>query len=299
MSIFRQSTLGTANNQITFNQLGAYPYYRMTSKTLTRRELVEYDIKIPETMGVADFQTLEGKAYLLLSGTMYPKDEPTYDSGKRALRKLASLPIEQADASSDSGYVPYTYTESDGIAKTINVKVLYVDLPENSRNGLKQPFRLFTKIKYPVILGPQTSITIGSSTASTSGSSNLPFALPLAIGLTTYSSTGAFTNIGDTPTYPAMVIYGPITTPRITNATTGQFIEVGVSLPTSSDSLAISYDSDSRDISVAGNTVESKLTSASTLFKLNSGITQLTLSGATVGTGAYASLAASPAWALS
>lgn len=300
MSIYRTSTLGTSTNQITFNQIGTYPYYRMTARQPTRREIVEFDIKLPEGTGDADYQTFIGKTYLILSGTMYPKDEVTYDQGRKALRKLASLVIQQADAGSDQGYVPYKWSESDGYNKQLFVKALYVDLPESSRNGLKQPFRILCKIKYPVIFG-QTAITanLGSSTATISGSSYLPAVLPMAAGLTTYSSNGSVTNPGDLPTYPSFTVTGPISNPRITNTTTGQYIEVDVNLATSSDTLVINYDQDTLSITQAGNSVLSNLTSGSTLFKLGAGTSQLTLSGATVGTGAYATVSALPAWSLS
>lgn len=300
MSIYRVSTLGTSTNNIVFNQLGAYPYYRMKTRQPTRREIVEFDIKLPEGMGDADYQSHIGKTYLILGGTMYPKDEATYDQGRRLLRKLASLEIQQADAGSDAGYVPYKWTESEGIDKQLFVKVMYVDLPESSSNGLKQPFRLLCKIKYPVILG-QSAITgtLGSSTATTSGSSGLPFGLPIGLGATTYSSNGSLTNIGDTPAFPTFQVFGPISNPLITNSTTGEFIQVNVNLPTGSDSLIITYDSDTVSITQAGNTVMSSLTSGSTLFKLRSGINNLSLSGATVGAGAFATVSALPAWALS
>jgi hypothetical protein len=301
VSIFRTSTLGTTTNQVTFNLLGTYPYFRLTTRQPTRREIVEFDIKLPETTGDADFQTLIGKTYLVLAGTMYAgSGETAYDLGRKALRKVSSLIIQQADSDSDQGYVPYKWSESDGFDKQLFVKVLYVDLPESSRNGLKQPFRILCKIKYPVIFG-QTAITanLGSSTATTSGSSNLPFTLPRAIGLTTYSSTGAMDNVGDTPTYPSFTVLGPISNPKITNTTTGEYIQVNVNLATSSDSLIIIYDQDTLSITQAGNSVLSSLATGSTLFKLVAGVNNLALSGATVGTGAYATAAALPAWALS
>lgn len=301
MSIYRPSTLGTASNQVVFNSIGTYPYYRMTSRQPTRREIVEYDIKLPEGLGDADFESFIGKTYLMLAGTMYPKDEATYDTGRRTLRKLASLVYQQNDATSDFGYVPYKWSESDGYNKQLFVKVMYVDLPENSRNGLKQPFRILCKIKYPVIFS-QTAVTaqLGSSTATTSGSSNLSFTLPRALGLTTYSSNGAVTMAGDMSSYPSFQVFGPISNPKITNNNTGQFIQVNVNLATSSDSIIINYDQDTLSITQAGNTVLSSLTSDSTLFKLaGETTTQLTLSGATVGAGAYATVSANHAWSLS
>ncbi len=300
MSIYRTSTLGTAANQIVFNQLGSYPYYRMTSRVPTRREIAEFDIKLPEGTGDADYQTLIGKTYLILAGTMYPSSETTYAQGRRALRSLASLEIQQADNASDQGYVPYAWIEEDGYYQQLFLKALYVDLPESSHNGLKQPFRILCKIKYPVIFSQAIlTATLGSSSATTSGTSNLPFTLPRAIGLTSYTANGAFSNVGDLSTYPTMQVNGPISNPRITNSTTGEFIEVDVSLATVNDSLSISYDQDTLSITTSTGSVLSSLTSDSTLFKLPAGTSQLTLSGATVGSGASATVSARAAWPLS
>lgn len=301
MSIYQPSTLGTSTNKITFNQLGAFPYYRTTMRQPTRREIVEFDIKLPEGTGDADYQTLIGKTYLLISGTMYPGSQATYyAAGRRALRNLASLEIQQGDAESDQGYVPYTWIEEDGYFQQLFLKVLYVDLPENSHNGLKQPFRLLCKIKYPVIFSQSVfTASLGNSGATTSGTSNLPFTLPLAIGLTSYTSNGAFNNVGSLPTYPSIQINGPISNPRVTNSTTGEFIQVNVNLLTTGDTLSITYDQDTLSITTSTGSVLSSLTSDSTLFKLRAGTSQLTLSGATVGSGASATVSARAAWPLS
>lgn len=301
MLLFDSSTLGTANNQIVFGDDTSDPYYRIKRVRVLNRQVVDFDIKIPNEMGVADFETLMGKANLILEGTMYPGDEASYDEGIKSLRKLASMAISQDDASSDQGYVPWAFTEYDGYDKQINLKVEYIDLPQNTTNGLKQPFRLFCKVKYPAILSQTTlTATIGSSTATTSGSANLSFTLPRALGLTTYSSSGSINNPGHLPIYPSITIFGPITSPRITNATSGEYIELtGLSLASGANSAIITYDQDSLSITADGSSVLDKLTNSSTLFKLDIGINTLTLTGATVGSGAYAQVTAIPAWPLS
>lgn len=300
MILFDTFTLGTTANKISFNDDTASPYYRVKTYVPSRRQLEEFDIKLPEGTGDADYQTFIGKTYLIISGTMYPDDEASHDTGMKALRKLASLDIEQADANSDQGYVPMDFTEYDGINKRINLKVLYVDLPQSTRAGLKQDFRLLCKIKYPVIVSQATtSLTLGSSTATTSGSSNLPWTLPLALGLTTYTSNGTATNAGDLGAYPTITINGPITTPRITNSTSGEYIELGISLNTSSDTAIITYDQDTLSITQAGSSVLNTLTSGSTFFKIKSGANTLTLTGATVGSGAFATVAFQSTWPLS
>ena len=156
MSIFDTSTLGASDNQITFNGT-AYPIYRVVSRAPQKRQLRELDIPIPFEDGVDDFQTLEGSAAYVIEGVMYPGSEIDYDNGIAALRKLASLDIEQADNFADTGYVPYVYTEATQ-NKQIFLKVLYVDVPETTRKGLVQPFKLVCKIKDPTIFSTATSV---------------------------------------------------------------------------------------------------------------------------------------------
>ena len=297
-TIFDTSTLGTTTNSITFNDDNSSIYYRLKSRVPQRREIREYDIPLQENTGISDFQTFIGKTMYILEGTMYPDDEDAFATGRQALRKLASQALEQADSGSDQGYVPYKWTDTSD--KQLFLKVMYVDLPESSKQGIKQPFRIFCKIKYPVIFSQSSNGgTIGSSTATTSGSFVLSKVLPAVIGATTYSSNGSVSNNGDWPSYPSFVIHGPINIPRITNTTTGEYIEISTNVPSSSDTLNINYDQDTLSIDLNGNSVLGSLTNTSTLFKIRPGINNLTLTGSSVGSGAYASVAAYSNWPLS
>ena len=297
-TIFDESTLGTSNNAITFNDDGGTIYYRLKNRVPQRREIREFDIPLQENTGIADFQTFIGKTMYILEGTMYPDDEDAFHEGRRALRKLASMDIEQNDNDSDQGYVPYKWVEDH--PKQLFMKVMYVDLPENSKQGIKQPFRLLCKIKYPVIFSQSTNGGfIGSSTSTTTGSFVLPEVLPSVVGVTTYSSNGSLTNDGDWPSYPSITVYGPINVPKITNSTTGEYIEVNTNLNSASDILTITYDQDTLTIDKNGTSVIGSLTSGSTYFKIEPGINNLTMSGSSVGSGAYTSVAAYSAWPLS
>lgn len=298
-TIFDTSTLGTSNNYITFNDDNGAIYYRLKNRVPQRREMREFDIPNQENSGISDFQTFIGKTMYILEGTMYPDDEDAFAQGRRALRKLASQVIEQDDNDSDLGYVPYKWTED--APKQLMMKVLYVDLPENSRQGIKQPFRLLCKVKYPVITSqtPSTANIGSASAVVATGTSVLPFTLPVVLGATTYSSNGSIVNTGDLPNYPSFVIYGPISNPKITNSTTGEYIEVTTNLASSSNILTINYDQDSFAIDNDGNSVIGSLTSGSTMFKIEPGTNDLTLTGASVGSGAYATVSVNSAWPLS
>jgi hypothetical protein len=296
-TIFDESTLGTVNNQITFNQDGPI-YYRLRSRLPQRRQIREFDIPLQENTGIADFRTFIGKTMFILEGTMYPDDEDYFAEGRYALKSLASPQISQDDADSDQGYVPYKWVDND--AKQIFVKELYVDLPESSRGGIKQPFKLWCKLKYPVVFSQTIeSTTLGQSTSTTSGGSFLPFTMPEVLGSTTYSSNGSISNLGKIGTYPTITIYGPINQPRITNSTTSEYLEFNCNLNLSTDVLRITYDQDTLRAELNGNSVINKQTSGSTYFKLISGINNLTLSGSVVSSGAYATVTANSAWPIS
>jgi hypothetical protein len=296
---YDQSTIGTPSNSLTFNDYSTYPIFRFRDTVPTKREFRELDVPIPETQGVADYFDFEGKSWWIIDGTMYPRGEAEYYEGKRKLRKLASLEVQQNDPQSDYGYVPYIWNEA-GTLKQIFVKIQYVDgLGESPRNGFKCNFRLYCEIKYPTIFDviPVTT-QLGDATATISGSSGYPFLYPVLYGKTTYSSNGTINNTGDLATYPSFVIYGPINQPQISNVTTGEYLRVNTNLPTISDSLIITFDQDTPpSITQAGVSKYDSL--AGTLFKLKPGINNLTLSGQSVGSGAYATVSALPAYPMS
>lgn len=291
-SIYDSSYIGTDTNLITFNGTN-FPIYRVVSRMPQRRQIRELDIPIPFENGIADFETLIGQAAYIIEGVMYPGTESDYDTGLRALRKLASLDVSQADALSDDGYVPYVITEYGGNTKQIFMKVLYVDLPENTRKGLVQPFRLVCKIKDPIIYGGdlKTASTEQAEFTTALGTGIYPFTYSVIFGASTSSVTADALNDGDVPVYPVGInIYGPVSNPRITNEATGEYIQVDTNLATSSNNLSIAYDKDTLSILTDGVSSFSSLSSGSTLFKLQPGSNPITLTGSSISTGAYAIL---------
>lgn len=317
MAIYDSSTLGTSSNYITFNDDGNSIYYRMRMRTPSRREIREFDLPLPEGTGDADWQAWIGKMYMIIDGIMYPDDETTYHQGREALRKLASLEVQQSDSNSDGGYVPYQWSENVG--KQLFLKVMYVDMNESTRQGLKQPFRLICKVKYPHILAQTSkSVSLGISTINQLGGATIPATIPMAIlstdsggssifpltfpsvfGGTRSSGSNMATNDGDVDAFPTIQIYGPCSKPKIANLRTGEFIELDINLPSSSDAALISYDQDSLTVTASNQNVYGKLTSGSTLFKIKPGDNQLTFTGASVGVGSRATVSWFDAWPIS
>lgn len=302
MSIYDESTLGTSGNQIVFNDYTARTVYRMQARRVNSRQIRDLDIPVPFESGVSDWETLIGRSGYLLTGKMYPSGEADSSTGLAALRKVANLDFNQDDANTDFGYVPYIYSENGTLNRQIFLKPLYVDTPESTAQGLIQPFNIVCKIKDPIIYGypAKSASTNGTDVTAGASSAIFPFTFPIVFGATTSSVTATATNNGTIPAYPASItVVGPVNSPRITNGATGEYIEITENLASSSNVLTITYDKDTLTVELDGNSVLSSVTSASTYFKLQPGANPITLSGSSMGSGAYVSVGYYDSYALS
>lgn len=301
MSLYQSSTIGTDTNQITFNDTSQQPYFRVQSRAPQRRALRDLDIPVPFENGIMDFETLTGQYTYVIQGTMYPASEYDSDRGLAMLRKLASLEISQDDPLSDDGYVPYVWQEASQ-SKQLFLKVLYVNVSDNVKQGLIKQFTLLCKIKDPTIYGATIeTATTGEADPTATGAAVHSFTYPVVYGATLLDVQQAAINGGDLPVFPiGMTVYGPVTDPKITNVTTGEYIEfASTTLSSGSNVLSIAYDKDSISITLDGVNYLSKITNDSTYFKLRPGANVLQLSGSSVGAGAYLTVSYRDGWPLS
>jgi len=301
LAIYQESRLGTNTNFITFNKYTGSPVFRVISRAPQRRDLRELDLPVPFESGISDFETLIGKTVYIIDGIMYPGGESDYDLGLNQLRKLASLEIEQNDPLSDEGYVPYVWEEFNR-SRQIFMKVLYVQIPETTRKGLVQPFRLICKIKDPTIFGSVLKLasTAPAAFSTAQGTALFSFQFPIIYGASTSSVSVDATNEGDLPVYPVAIrAYGPVNSPRITNISTGEYIEVsGANLATNANVLSIAYDKDSLRVEVDGVTRINSVTNASTYFKLRPGNNVIQLTGSSISDTAYCEITYYSGWPL-
>lgn len=306
MAIYALSYLGTDNNKLYFNDYNQEynsggSVFRIKSRAPQQRSIRELDIPIPFENGISDFETLIGKTVYVLDGTMYPGGESDSDSGLSALRKVASLELNQSDILSDNGYIPYVWTEFSR-NKQVFMKPLYVQIVENTRTGLVQNFRIISKIKDPTIYEEDLQIasTEAANFTTATGTAILPHIFPLIFGASTSSVSSDAINNGDLPSYPVAInIYGPVSSPKITNSATGEYIEVAVNLATSSNNLSIAYDKDTLRVELDGVSVINQVTAASDYWKLQPGSNIITLTGSSISNGAYAAVSYYSAWPLS
>lgn len=299
MSIYTKSTLGYPDNLVTFNDTSTDPYYRVNARAPQKYQIREQDIPIPFESGVADFETLVGQTIYVIFGTMYPRSQNTYDTGLNALRDVSNLDLEQTDPYSSNlfsndGYVPYLWGDASGdLSKQLFVKPLYVKAAETTQQGYVVPFQIFCKVKDPTIYGAtlKTASTINGTPGGTTGSAAYPFAYPIAFGATWYTVSATATNNGTIPTYPQSIdVYGPVTTPKITNGATGEFIKVGVTLGSSSDHLQIQYGKDYLAVTLNGVSHLKDVSTDSTYFKIYPGGNGIALTGSSISSGSYATL---------
>lgn len=301
MSIYSVATLGETDNRITFNDYTIDPVFRALARSANKYQIRQQDLPVPFESGSSDFLTLLGDTAYIIQGKMYPSSESSYDSGLATLRSVASLDLNQADILSDDGYVPYIWSDFAN-KKQIFMKPLYVEVTETTKQGFVQPFNIVAKIIDPVIYGATlNTVSTGQSNPSTSGGSAIySFAYPIVYGASLFTVTADCNNIGTLPVYPVTItVTGPVTNPKVTNTATGEYIEVDVTLNSSSDQLNITYNNRTQDINLNGVNVANKLTSGSTLFKIHPGINHIELSGSSVGTGAIAQVEFYSGWPLS
>lgn len=299
MSIYTKATLGYPDNFITFNDYTKDPIYRTITRIPQKYQIRQDDIPIPFESGVADFNTLLGEATYVIQGKMYPSSENTYDSGLAALRDVANLDMEQNDVNqgttySNDGYVPYKWGDGSGdLTKQLFVKPLYVMAAESTQQGFVLPFTILCKVKDPTIYSASlsTASTIASTPGASSGSGVYPFAFSVVFGATYYTVSATIFNNGSFPVYPQSIdVYGPVTSPVVTNNKTGEFIKVNVTLGSPTDHLQIQYAKDYLSITLNGVNNIRNLTSDSTYFKLKPGGNSISLTGSSISSGAYATV---------
>lgn len=300
MSIYSIATLGYPDNMITFNNYTIDPIYRSIARLPQKYQIRQEDIPIPFESGIADFNTLVGETIYVIEGTMYPGSENTYDSGLAALRRVSNLDIEETDpyssaVFSNEGYVPYQWGDGGGnLTKQLFVKPLYVMASENTRQGFVLPFKIYCKVKDPTIYGSTLKLasTLAGTPGGTTGSALFPFTFPIAFGATWYTVSATATNSGTDSTYPQSIdVYGPVNIPKITNGATGEWLSFNVNLNSPSDHLQIQYAKDYLAVTLNGVSVLKNIVTGSTYFRIHPGGNGISLTGGSISSGAYATVA--------
>ena len=300
--IYAEFTFGSSTNYITFNNEGDYTI-KAIAKAATKRDIREFDTPIPNEMGITDYQSLIGKTAYIIEGQVFSEVESSLYTALDKLRKVFNLKIAQDDSESDDGYLPLKWTENE--SRMLYMKPLAIDIPETRRNAFKPRFKAILKIKYPIITS-QTSHSISATPGSYGTGDGLAIpslglgipAAGLAMGQNAGTSgNGTITNNGNYPAWPTIVFTGPTTNPKISDGE--NYIQVNTSI-IADETITITYDQDTLTIlKNDGTNLIQYLDSGSTLFKVESGLTQYTFSGQSFGSPADCSISILDSWALS
>ena len=300
-------TLGESDNYVSFNDESQTDYYiRASRRQASNREIRQFDSNVPDEMGVVDYQTLVGRSYYIIEGKIYPGNglETPY-KGMATLRKVCNPKIAQDSAYSDGGYINLKWTE-DG-AKQLRVKPLYVDIPETVKKANTPSFKILCKVRYPFIEAQTaTSLTLTSITTAGTGieiTETTGLVIPVGgvvIGADTGGASGSLTNNGDYKAYPVITFTGPLNIPKLTNTTTGKYIEFNYNLTSGTITVTIDYDGVTA-VGSDGTNLLQYLTATSSLddFAVEVGTNAYTLTATTLGSGSSCQISARDTFPLS
>jgi len=303
LPVYSNFTFGSSTNYLTFNLAGDYTV-KAKRRLASNRDVRHFDQNVPFDMGITDYETLIGKTLYLIEGVLYAKNEGFLFSGLEKIRKVFNPRIAQDDAESDNGYLPLKWTEGS-TSKMLYMKPLYVDIPETRRSARKPTFKAIFKIKYPVITSQASHTTSFTPVTTGTGGIAIPStglaitAVGIQIGTSTGTGSGTLTNSGDYPAWPTITFTGITTNPRITNSTTGEYIQLNYALA-SSETATITYDNDSLSIvKNDGTNLMQYVDSSTDFFTIQPGLNQLSFTASNMGAGSDCSVAIYDSWPLS
>lgn len=225
--------------------------------------------------GIEDFDSILGKGLLKGRVAIIAEDLPTLNLMIANLKEAMNPRLTQENDASDEGYLPFSWPENiGGTEYDLEVYAKPVEIPKfvKDEKGSGAIVEFLLKIKEPKKFSQSTkTVTLNNSNV-----------------------TGSNDNDGDMPTYPVITITGPTNaSPRITNAVTGEYIEINDTL-IGGDSYVI--DTKKATITKNGANAYSSKTAASTFFDLNSGA--VTLIQANLGASGQAAIVYRDAWTL-
>lgn len=206
--------------------------------------------------GIWDFFSFYGKRVITFEGVIVGEDEEAVTEIKDLLSQVVELPVQPL--TEDDGTIIISWTDPRGREVQTEAKIAS---PTRFARNLKQTYRLdfFLTLKSanPVIES-QEVFEVNGTRGYPIGGFTIPFELPVMLG-TSYINKFTVDNIGNTVADITIRMYGgdsfPINNPRITNLTTGAFMQVNVVLADAEEYVSINtrtgavVDQDGNDLS--------------------------------------------------
>lgn len=181
--------------------------------------------------GVWDFFSFYGKRVFVFEGVIIGEDEDSVTTLKKSLDFICQLPAQPL--SGDDGTVLIQWTDPNGKAWESEAKISSaINYGRDMHQKFRLNFMLVLKAPDPLILSQSTIETDGVR-GYPMGGFMLPFNVPFIIGVS-YINKFDVENNGTIPADITFRMFGgthfAITNPRMTNLTTGEFMQIDISL---------------------------------------------------------------------
>lgn len=235
---------------------------------------MDVDIKNAESEkegqhGIWDFYSFYGKRTITFSGVIVGETEGDVETLKQELNNVFSLPV--LPASGNDGTVTIAWTDANSDSFQVEGKIYRaIRFSRSLKQKLRLSFLVTVKCPSPFILGDTLNIESG-----TRGYRNvtwtLPTVLPLVTGLDYYNKL-TISSAGSVMADSVIRLNGEsggITNPKITNITTGAFMQVETTI---ADGHWIEMDSEAGTIvDQDGNDLSALVTSDSNFVLISGG----------------------------
>jgi hypothetical protein len=190
--------------------------------------------------GVWDFFSFYGKRVFVFEGVIIGEDEDSVTTLKKSLDFICQLPAQPL--SGDDGTVLIQWTDPNGKAWESEAKISSaINYGRDMHQKFRLNFMLVLKAPDPLILSQET-IEVDGVRGYPMGGFMLPFTVPFVIGVS-YINKFEVDNDGTIPADITFRMFGsahfPITNPRISNITTGEFMQVDISLADETEYIEI------------------------------------------------------------
>lgn len=199
---------------------GGYKANVVVVPQISVRQLV---LNLAGQNGVETYNAYLGQLVLRIKGEVRGTTESDLYSKMNDL--IEAFDPNNTEAQGSDGFLALNFTEGN-TSNTYYVKT-FKSMPvfqESLSQGLTVPFDILVFARDPVKYTQTTkSVTLQAASAA-GGASALPASIPIAISSSTATASGTATNNGTSDVWPTQVrINGPVTGPKVENATEGKY----------------------------------------------------------------------------
>lgn len=223
-----------------------------------------------------DFYSYNGKMSLAFSGVIVASTHQELEQKKMLMLKVFAIPIQSTSAK--DGYVTVSWTDDDGIAKTVEAK-LYQDITFDRRlqQRTTMDFQIQLKLKKNYI-SKQSGYSSTLSAPRGYFSSGFLLSTLLPVSMTSGYTNMVSITLTSAGALPKIRLYGedqqPLINPRVLNVDTGEVCQLNMTLVGQAQWVEINTE-DGTILNESGIDVSGYLDLSSGFLSLSSGLNRL------------------------